>query len=109
VHSPQCGAPTPACTLHDVSHFHIECPNCGPRPCSEFSYNGEVRPLADPGASEQAEIARLWLRRNVDGPQRERWFHAAGCRRFVTITRDTRDNRILAQPGEPAGDVEVHA
>ena len=54
-------------------------------------------------------MARLWLRRNVAGPQRERWFHAAGCRRFVTLTRDTRTNIILAQPGEPAGDVPTHA
>ncbi len=92
-----------------MSHFSIRCPNCGPRACSEFSYNGEVRPLADPDASEEAEIARLWLRRNVTGLQRERWFHAAGCRRFVTITRDTRTNLIVAQPGEPAGDVAKHA
>ena len=84
-------------------------PDCGSRPCSEFSYDGEVRPLADPDASDVDEIARLWLRRNVAGPQRERWFHAAGCRRFVTLTRDTRTNIILAQPGEPAGDVQTHA
>ena len=92
-----------------MSHFSIRCPNCGPRPCSEFSYHGEVRPLADPAASEEAEIARLWFRRNVTGLQRERWFHAAGCRRFVTVTRDTRTNIITAQPGEPAGDVAIHA
>ena len=92
-----------------MSHFSIRCPNCGPRACSEFSYNGEVRPLADPAASDEDEIARLWLRRNVAGLQRERWFHAAGCRRFVTLTRDTRTNLIVAQPGEPAGDVATHA
>ena len=92
-----------------MSHFYITCPNCGSRPCSEFSYNGEVRPLEDPNGSEADEVARLWLRRNVAGPQRERWFHAAGCRRFVTLTRDTRTNIILAQPGEPAGDVQTHA
>jgi len=84
-----------------VSHFHIRCPNCGSRPCSEFSYNGEVRPLADPAAPATEEIDRLWLRRNVAGVQRERWFHAAGCRRFVTLSRDTRTNAIVAQPGAP--------
>jgi len=93
----------------NVSHFYIRCPNCGPRPCSEFSYNGEVRPLEDPDASEADEVSRLWLRRNASGPQRERWFHTAGCRRFVTITRDTRTNIVLAQPGDPAGDVSMHA
>ncbi len=83
-----------------VSHLHIRCPNCGPRPSSEFSYGGEVRPAADPASSDADEVARLWLRRNVAGPQRERWFHAAGCRRHVTLTRDTRSNAILVQPGE---------
>jgi methylglutamate dehydrogenase subunit B len=91
-----------------VSHFYIHCPNCGRRPCSEFGYHGEVRPLEDPHASEADEIARLWLRRNACGPQRERWFHAAGCRRLVTVTRDTRTNIILAQPGEEAGDASVY-
>jgi heterotetrameric sarcosine oxidase delta subunit len=83
-----------------VSHLHIRCPNCGTRPSSEFSYSGETRPLAVPGGPDLDEVDRLWLRRNVAGPQRERWFHSAGCRRFVTLTRDTRTNRILAQPGQ---------
>ncbi len=83
-----------------MSHFHIRCPNCGPRPASEFGYSGEVRPAADAALTEREEVERLWLRRNVSGPQRERWFHSAGCRRYVTLTRDTRDNTILRQPGE---------
>ena len=90
-----------------MSHLHIRCPNCGPRPSSEFGYAGEVRPAADPTAPERDEVARLWLRRNVAGPQRERWFHAAGCRRMVTLTRDTRTNAILVQPrqaGDPSGE-----
>ena len=32
--------------------------------------------------------------RNAPGPQRERWFHAFGCRRWVSLTRDTVTNRI---------------
>ena len=87
------------CSLSRVSHFHIRCPNCGPRPASEFGYGGEVRPAADPALTEREEIERLWLRRNVAGPQRERWFHTAGCRRYLTLTRDTRDNAILVEPG----------
>ena len=77
----------------------------GLRPGSEYRYNGEARPLADPDASEAEEIDRLWLRRNVArAVQRERWFHAAGCRRSCTLIRDTRTNNMLAQPGEPAGE-----
>jgi heterotetrameric sarcosine oxidase delta subunit len=48
--------------------------------------------------TEREEIERLWLRDNVSGPQRERWFHSAGCRRYLTLTRDTRTNAILSQP-----------
>lgn len=92
-----------------MSHFYIRCPNCGPRPCSEFSYNGEVRPLADPQSSEADEVFRLWMRRNANGFQRERWFHGAGCRRFVTLTRDTRTNAIVAQPGDESPEVATHA
>ena len=85
-------------SLPRVSHFHIRCPNCGPRPASEFGYSGEVRPAADPALTEREEIERLWLRDNVSGPQRERWFHSAGCRRYLTLTRDTRTNAILSRP-----------
>lgn len=82
-----------------VSHFHIKTP-FGYRPVSEFSYGGEVRPLLSPDAPDEEAIAHLWLRRNIDGVQRERWFHAYGTRRWYTIVRDTRTNEILAQPGE---------
>ena len=40
------------------------------------------------------DFARVYLRRNAPGPQRERWFHAFGCRRWVSLTRDTVTNRI---------------
>ena len=65
--------------------------------------------MADPSSSEEEEIERLWLRRNVAGVQRERWFHAAGCRRYVTLSRDTRNNEIVAQPGEPVDELELTA
>ncbi len=93
------GCPHRSASVPRVSHFHIRCPNCGVRPASEFAYGGEVRPAADPALTEREEVERLWLRRNVTGPQRERWFHTAGCRRYLTLTRDTRDNRILVEAG----------
>ncbi len=33
---------------------------------------------------------------NVAGVTTERWFHAAGCRRWVTIRRDTRTDQVVA-------------
>jgi heterotetrameric sarcosine oxidase delta subunit len=74
--------------------FVIECPNCGPRPSTDFRYGGEVRPAADPNAAPEVEARRLWMRRNVAGDQRERWFHRDGCRRWLTITRNTLTNIV---------------
>lgn len=70
----------------------VPCPTCGPRAFEEFVYGGEERPVeaADPAE----DFRRVFLPENVAGPQRERWFHAAGCRRWCTVTRDTRTNRI---------------
>ena len=82
-----------------MSHFHIKTP-IGLRPVSEFSYGGEVRPPLAPDAPDEEAIDHLWLRANVAGVQKERWFHSSGTRRWYTIVRDTRTNIVLAQPGE---------
>jgi heterotetrameric sarcosine oxidase delta subunit len=37
----------------------------------------------------------VWLRENAAGLQRERWFHRSGCRRWLTIERDTTTNEII--------------
>ena len=74
--------------------FTIECPNCGPRPSTDYRYGGEVRPAADPNAAPEVEARRLWMRRNVAGVQRERWFHRDGCRRWLTISRNTLTNTV---------------
>ena len=42
----------------------------------------------------EEDYRNTWLRVNAAGPQVERWFHFAGCRRWVTLERDTRDNTI---------------
>jgi heterotetrameric sarcosine oxidase delta subunit len=68
--------------------FRITCPNCGERSYTEFWFGGEVPDSLDD------DFAQAWLRRNAAGVQLERWFHAAGCRRWLTVERDTRTNRI---------------
>jgi methylglutamate dehydrogenase subunit B len=70
----------------------VPCPHCGPRPFTEFTFGGELRPIEADGPEE--DFARVYLRENAAGPQRERWFHQLGCRRWLTITRDTVTNRI---------------
>ena len=76
--------------------FKIDCPNCGPRSYHEFSFGGELRPY-DADASLEEDYASTWLRRNAAGPQEERWFHFAGCRRWLTVERDTRTNEVARE------------
>ncbi len=75
----------------------IECPWCGPRAETEFSYGGEAgitRPK-DPDALSDAEWAEyLFYRSNPRGAHRELWNHAHGCRRWFGVERDTVSYRI---------------
>ncbi len=76
----------------------IPCPHCGPRPFLEFAFGGEVRGDRSPGPEEV--FRRVYLRTNAPGPQRERWFHAFGCRRWLVVRRDTVTNRIDPDVGD---------
>jgi heterotetrameric sarcosine oxidase delta subunit len=74
--------------------FKLDCPTCGSRSYHEFWFGGELRPW-DPDSSDEEDYRNNWLRTNVAGLQEERWFHFAGCRRWLTLERDTRDNTIV--------------
>ncbi|MSO77215.1 MAG: sarcosine oxidase subunit delta family protein [Alphaproteobacteria bacterium] len=77
----------------------IACPWCGPRDETEFRCGGEAhiaRPK-DPDALDDAAWADyLFMRRNPKGRHRERWVHAAGCRRWFNVERDTVSHVITA-------------
>ncbi|WP_434361536.1 sarcosine oxidase subunit delta [Parasalinivibrio latis] len=73
--------------------LHIYCPYCGEtREEEEFSYGGEAhieRPL-DPESLSDNEWGRyLFHRKNIKGSHHEMWYHAAGCRKFFNVTRNT--------------------
>jgi heterotetrameric sarcosine oxidase delta subunit len=75
----------------------IPCPYCGPRNDVEFSPGGEAhiaRP--DPGVSDPQWGEYLYFRKNIKGPQLERWFHAHGCRRWFNVARDSVTHEIKA-------------
>ena len=89
--------------------LRLTCPNCGSRPHTEFWFGGELEAHpggvqiesgarssapAVPAAALEADFARVWLRQNTCGIQRERWFHHAGCRRWHTAERDTLTNEL---------------
>ena len=70
----------------------IECPWCGPRDESEFSYSGEahiVRPKAPFVLSDEEWADYLFHRKNPQGRHLEQWCHAAGCRRYFNAERNT--------------------
>ncbi len=70
----------------------IECPWCGERDESEFSYAGEAhitRPRETKNLSDEEWADYLFMRKNPRGLHREQWLHAAGCRRYFNVERDT--------------------
>lgn len=84
----------------------IECPWCGAREEPEFHYGGQAhvaRPEDPAALSDDAWAAYVFLRDNPKGVFAERWSHAAGCRRWFNVLRDTVSHRILAvyRMGEP--------
>ncbi|MEA2519408.1 MAG: methylglutamate dehydrogenase subunit [Chloroflexota bacterium] len=74
----------------------LECPRCGRRPLDEFTFGGERRPtvdwLTDP---DDRDFDDVWVLENPAGVATERWFHAAGCRRWLTVRRDTSVDRVV--------------
>lgn len=79
--------------------LHIWCPWCGEhREEEEFHPKGQahiVRP-ADPDACSDEEWGDyLFFRDNPRGVHRELWVHAAGCRKFFNVVRNTVSYEIL--------------
>ena len=74
----------------------INCPTCGERPVGEFRFGGELPHVPDRITDPDARnLDYVWMQNNVAGITTERWFHAAGCRRWLTLWRDTRVDRIV--------------
>jgi len=67
--------------------FLLPCPNCGPRDVIEFRYGGEIL--------DAEQVRRGEAASNLPGPQRERWYHRFGCRRWLVAERDVRTNEVL--------------
>ena len=77
----------------------ITCPWCGPRDETEYHYGGQahVPYPEDPSLLTDEEWARyLFYRQNPKGLFAERWSHAAGCRKWFNVVRDTASYRIAA-------------
>jgi heterotetrameric sarcosine oxidase delta subunit len=84
----------------------INCPWCGPREDSEFTYGGQAhiaRPRAPEAVSDENWAEYLFMRINPRGLHHEQWLHSAGCRQWFNVERDTVSYRIsrVYRCGEP--------
>lgn len=74
----------------------LACPRCGRRSLDEFVFGGERRAVPDSITDpDDRDFDEVWVLENPDGPTTERWFHAAGCRRWLTVRRDTATDTVL--------------
>jgi heterotetrameric sarcosine oxidase delta subunit len=83
--------------------LRIECPNCGRGPIEEFLYD-ELVAVPDWMVDRDARNVYLaFMKSNLDGSTTERWFHSLGCRRWLTIVRDTTTDQIVNNTKEKLG------
>jgi sarcosine oxidase subunit delta len=73
--------------------LRINCPYCGEyREEEEFHYAGQAH-IARPGDPDNCTDEDwghyLYFRKNPRGRHLEMWVHAAGCRKFFNVVRDT--------------------
>ncbi|MEH6727656.1 MAG: sarcosine oxidase subunit delta [Hyphomicrobiales bacterium] len=75
----------------------IQCPTCGERDLSEFSYVGDatVKRPKPPEARPEEWQSFVYLRQNPRGPHSELWQHNGGCRLILEVTRNTLTHEIL--------------
>jgi len=76
----------------------IDHPLLGPRDSAEFTYMGDARLIDRPdGMAEGSEAAfydYAYLRENPAGWHDELWFHEAGDRSWLVVTRNTLTHEI---------------
>ncbi len=74
----------------------INCPSCGRRPVEEYSFGGELRGVPDRITDPiERDVDYAWMYDNIRGITSERWFHQAGCRRWLTLRRDTSTDTVV--------------
>lgn len=83
--------------------LRINCPFCGVRDHSEFSYGGDASikyPTLDAPLQEWHDA--VFMRENIRGMQSETWHHGTGCRMWLVVERDTMTHEIKSvRPAHP--------
>ncbi len=90
--------------------LEINCPYCGKRAQTEFTYVGDatvVRPKTQTD-NERNWFEFVYLRQNPRGFHDELWLHSAGCRQHIKIRRNLITHEIIAT-GDPSENFKVEA
>lgn len=80
--------------------FLLRCPNCGSRSVYEFRFGGEYLRRPGPDAPDTDWLNYLYSRANINGTQKEWWYHRDGCGEWFVTQRDTTTNLITAGSGD---------
>jgi len=84
---------------------HFNCPFCGLRDQSEFTYGREKAAIPALAADRDAWQRYVYDRENPAGPHAEWWHHNHGCRQWLEIRRDTVTHEVLdVRPARPASE-----
>lgn len=86
--------------------IRIDCPNCGLRDHTEFTYVGDAS-RSYPGleGDTRAWVDYVFLRDNPRGLHKEFWHHVQGCRRVLRVERDTQTHKIFSVAEAAAPDI----
>ena len=90
--------------------IRINCPFCGERDHSEFTYGGDASieyPALD--APMEAWHDAIFLRDNLRGMQAETWHHVNGCRMWLVVERDTMTHEVKSVRAAHDGNAAVLA
>ena len=81
----------------DKNMIRINCPYCGERDHSEFTYGGDASiQYPDLNASEKEWTEAIFFRKNICGNQLETWHHTSGCRMWLEVERSTKTHEIFS-------------
>ena len=84
--------------------LQFNCPFCGMRDQSEFTYGRERAPVPALAAGQDAWQRYVYERENPCGLHTELWHHNNGCRQWLEIVRDTMTHEVLSvQPARASG------
>lgn len=83
--------------------LYIHCPNCGLRNEDEFIYGDDARhrrPQEPAKLSDREWCDYIYTVPNTKGWVTELWWHVRGCRRWVTVRRNTETNELRHLPSD---------